>query len=310
MSDNVEIKEDIKKTVPVEEKVAEKTLSPPVRVKESVVKTIPKQIPSDDKKVGGRTRINDIPTKGKVVIKVVSVNGKPAVLPNTKRRPGPFMDMDGRVITGTFREEWEAWSIILDIKIDKEYWRDFFFTLTSAGRELDLSVPMHRLYYAFIKSHYEVANSIDDVDHRSSFYIKDEIAEASESDKVFELEMRGLNLLMEMSSSEREKFSLLYGLKPYNVDPQVLKQRMVEKIKSNPKHFLKLYNSPDKSNNILLGELVEKSVIQLRNGAYYEGESIIGADRDKTIAYLKDPMNNEKVIALKQILQVKRENQM
>lgn len=258
----------------------------------------------------GKMLINEIPTKGRVIIKMIVVNGKNSVLPNTKRRLGAFLDKYGRLVTGTHEEEWKDWSKLVGMKIDKDYWRDFFFTLTSAGRELNLDVKMHRLHYAFIRRHFAVANSNspEDINQLTDFYIMDEAAEAIESDKKFECELEAMNLLSKMSESERAEFSLLFGLKPYNIDPQVLKKRMLEKLKDKPGHFLKLYNSPDKVSNILLGKLVVRGLIQVTSGAYYDGSEIIGANKDKTIAYLKDPVNNDKVIALKQRLEVIVEN--
>ncbi len=262
--------------------------------------------------IEGKMRINEIPTKGKVIIRMIVKNKKNSVLPNIKRRLGAFMDSHGRIITGVYQDEWEAWSKLLDLKIDKEFWRDFFFTLTSAGRELDLSVEIHRLYYAFIRRHYEIANTntSKDINHKTTFYIMDEVAEANVADKKFDLVLEAMNILSKMTESQRADFSLLFGLKPYNVDPTVLKNRMAEKLNDKPSHFLRLFRSPDRANEILLKKLAVKNILQESKGAYYDGTEIIGADKDRTVAFLKDPENNAKVIAYRERLQMVIENAM
>ena len=63
-------------------------------------------------------------------------------------------------------------------------------------------------------------------------------------------------------------------------------------------------------NTILLGKLVAKNILQESKGAYYDGTVIIGADKDRTIAYLKDPENNAQVIAFRERLQMVIENAM
>ena len=229
----------------------------------------------------------------------------PKILPGVYHAISPCLDSFGRMVTGVTSEEYNK---IMSTDAGNpipynEFYTNFCVKISDSGKELDLSIPKHKLMYALLKTSKEVASNKEEINPAvHTFYIEDENEEAVKKLTAIQSKKEAYSLFAEMTSKEVRDFLVLFGKSSDNVSDKVAEAKLGEMIDVNPEKFIKLYNDVNKEVKINLRKLVQKGIIRKEGKAYFygeEGEAIfLGSTEELAIVYLGEANNQDLYISL------------
>lgn len=241
--------------------------------------------------------VRPLPPKGR---------NKFTVLPNTRKVYGVGLHpVTGKIITGLTEEKEKELSEILgwDLKPHSKFWHDYSVVLNEHGTVLDLSDPVQELQYRVLLTKTEVANSPDEIKPYSVYVMYNEEIEAEKANKSFDYELSAYSYIKEMSEEERANFLKLFGFRTRNMSPSIIKKTLKDRADKDPKGFVELYEDKNKTIKILIEDCIHNGVITVKNGAYYFGEDMLGADINLAIAKIKAPKSSDLRLAIEHNLQ-------
>lgn len=232
-----------------------------------------------------------------------------SVAPNSRIVIEPGIDRFGKTRTGLTPED--ATRLEAAMKMEEgmlspssKFWKTFKLVLTSKPEYLDLNEPANELLYLFAKNAcWQVADSKEKLTPKHQFFMYNEVEEARVENDKFDTQLTAYKYLADMSQDERSDFLKLFGFRANSMSPMVIKKKLREKAEENSKLFVSLYEDKSKAFRILLEDLVQSKILKVKNGAYYFGEDMLGADTDLTIATLKNPKKQDLLLVLKKQLE-------
>lgn len=228
------------------------------------------------------------------------------VMPNTtKIYTVGLHPVTGKIVTGLTKEkEFELGEKLgVDLSPNSKFWHEYKIVLNDQGTILDLSDPIQELQYIVLSTKSAIATATDTIKPYSVFVMYNEEVEAEKDNKMFDYELSAYSYIKEMSEEDRANFLKLYGLRTRNMSPSVIKKTLKDKADKDAKSFVELYEDKNKILKILIEDCVQYRIITIKNGAYYFGEDMLGADLSLTINKLKNPKSADLRLALEHKLQ-------
>lgn len=249
-----------------------------------------------------------------VKVKVIeTVKGSPRVLKGARVTISPVFDKEKggmSLKTGISRSEWEQKFKEKYGDYDKFY-DGFKIVLNSGERQFDLEDPYNEIVIALLKNHPWVAQTNDPLTPHHLFQVYDEIEEAKKENKEFEYEMKAMKYLHDMSQTDRADFLKLFGFKnTENTSAELVFKKLRDRVKSDPKLFVEIFEDKSKEYKILISDLLSKQILKIIGGVHYFGNATdgipMGSSIEQTVEYLKDPKHNDIVVQLKKLLTEKK----
>lgn len=230
-----------------------------------------------------------------------------AIFPGTFKKYGVGLHpVTAKRVTGIPKDREEELSKALnglDLSPNSSFWEEFTVVLDNKGTMLDLTDPIQEIYYYILTTKSDIATSTDKVKPHSIFVMYNEEVEAEKENKKFEYELAAYSYLKDMSEEERANFLKLFDFKTRNMSPSVIKKTLKQKADDDPKFFVELYEDKNKIIKVLIKDCVQNGVVSLKNGAYYFGEDMLGADINLAIAKIKNPKNADLRLAIEKRLE-------
>ncbi len=233
------------------------------------------------------------------------------VFPNATKTYGVgISSLTGQKITGVPVDRKEVLESSLGVNLNPEskFWDDYKVVLNDRGLVLDLSDPVQELQYHVLSTKSDIAKSSSEIKPQCIYLMYNEEVEAVKANKQFDYELSAYSYIKEMSEEERSDFLKLFGMRTRDLSPTVIKKSLKEKADSDPKYFVELYEDKNKHLKILIEDCIQYRVIEVKTGAYYFGEDMLGADMSLAINKLKIPKNSDLVLAIKRRLEEATKN--
>jgi len=238
-----------------------------------------------------------------VIVKPLPSKGRTqfGVYPNCRRWYSIGRNKLGKKVTGLTKEEADelGQKLNLDLSPESVFWNEFAVVMTNKERTFDLTDPAQKLEYLVLRSKRDIAESRDKIKPWSIYIMYNETLEAEKEVREFDNQLMAYKYLADMSSEEQSDFLKLFGYKTYNMKPVVIKRTLKAKAEKETDQFIKLYEDKDKTMRVLIEDLVQKKIFKIKNGAYYYGEDMMGADINLTLNNLKNPKKSDLLKALK-----------
>lgn len=191
------------------------------------------------------------------------------------------------------------------LKRTSKFWDDYFVVIDADGATLDTSTPEGKLAYKVLQvNELLVAKSIKELSEKAEaqFVLIAEEEEAKVESVSVNKKMEAYGLLSGMSATERRQLMLIYGRKSDNMSDDAIIASLGREIEESPKLFLERAKDPDLKHIIFLNELRLEGIIERKGHALFFNETLLGADMEDSITFLKDKNNNEIVVNLKKLL--------
>ena len=107
-----------------------------------------------------------------------------------------------------------------------------------------------------------------------------------------------------MAPSERRAFLSLFGVGTINSSDEVVTMNLSEKAQEGPQKFVSMYEDDNKTDKIVINEMVEHNVLQRREGAIWFNDALIGPDFAATVVWMAQPKNQDIKLKLMQQLEI------
>lgn len=206
----------------------------------------------------------------------------------------------GTVKTGTTRKEFEE--LFPGEDYDK-FFKGFIVRLSTEGKFLDLSTPLHKIIYNLMKVHPWVCLDYSQYNPaKHKVILSDEEAKAEARVKVADMRRKAYVAVDEMSPTAMRKFLYLYGIDTSKASDVVVRDKVLELAEKDSEKFTKLYYDENKATRTLLKTLQARGIVRKNGASYFYGEqenSIhLGANEELAITFLDDAKNQELKIRL------------
>ncbi len=188
------------------------------------------------------------------------------------------------------------------------YWRDYGVFLTDKGLTLDLDNPKDFLDYKLLTVNEKVAPSINEQVNcpKSRYVIYDVQDEAKKENEFNKIKKKAFIEFGKLSISDMKKVLKLFGnASTTNTTDEIVENTLMNIVETKPSEFLKVINIEDFTTRLLIEDLLHTNIIRKVGTRYEYGQDVLGHTLDKTIAYFKDPINNELVLTLRENLETK-----
>ena len=214
---------------------------------------------------------------------------------------GPYFTRSGRIYTGLTKADEVRLEDLLgyDLNPSSDFWHNFFVRTGAKDLFLDTSDPMDELRYLFLKSHKRVAASIFERKSSANFVLIDKDEEAKKSNIYNRTKRRAFREFDKLSSEEMIKALRLYGHKADNMSPNVSENMLYDLVEGNPQKFIDLWvDNSNREVQYIIENAIAKNILRKVKNIYRYGTDTIGHSLEDTIAYLKDPQNQDLKIAI------------
>ena len=234
------------------------------------------------------------------------------LLPKCKDTVVARQDRSG-YITGLTKEEEEK--LETDLFLTKgtlsrfsEYWLDYAVFLTEKGLQLDTENPKDLIDYKLLLMSEKVANSVNELTDfpKARFVIYDMLEDAKKENEFNKIKKKAFGEFNKLSVPDMKKLLKLFGINSDNGTDEIVENTLMEIVETRPSEFLKMSNIEDFSIRLLIEELLQNNILRKVGPRYEYGQDTIGHTIDKAIEYLKDPLNQELVIVLKENLDARK----
>jgi len=193
-------------------------------------------------------------------------------------------------------------------KYNKDYWGAFRVKVPKEGVVLDLSDPKDRLTYYVLRANTAVANSeAEKADSPDADYVLTSIEqEAKASNAKNKVRKLANKKFYNMNIDEMRDFLVVFGDDPGEASNDFIEDTITKIIDDTPEAFLEIVNDPTYETRLFIGKCVKNRLLKKAGSKYslMPGGDIIGFSIEETIAYLKDPVNQEVYVSLKNRLNI------
>jgi hypothetical protein len=216
----------------------------------------------------------------------------------------------GTIKTGTDRKEFEE---LFPGENYDDFFKGFIVRLSTEGKLLDLSTPLHKIIYNLMKVHPWVcldAKNYNPGKHR--VILSDEEAKAEARVKVADMRRKAYVAVDEMTPTDMRKFLYLYGIDTTKGSDMVVRDKVLELAEKDPEKFTKLYYDENKATRTLLKTLQARGIVRKNGAAFFYGDPessvSLGANEELAITFLDDAKNQELKIRLMNELEEQAEH--
>lgn len=128
------------------------------------------------------------------------------------------------------------------------------------------------------------------------FYVEDLEAEADDEVKTSDLIYEAQKCIREKTSIRNLKdvaLILNYKIKNFSIPIETMseiriKKELIDVCNTSPKEVISCFNE-DAKEDLYIFKLVKHGILELKNGAYYDGNTIVGTSVDNVKIYMKSP---------------------
>jgi hypothetical protein len=217
---------------------------------------------------------------------------------------GPGLDASGSPSTGLYedfktpggskalskgtRRQMEALLEVEEgyLKPRSAFWTTFSVRMDSEILELDLSDDMSLLKYFFLNGQNIVSDGFAEAELNADgqYLIFSEDQEA----KIRVSGRRSLKKAYALSDNldieTKVQILSVFGINADASKPNVIEDKIDEKIEEDPEKFLKLANDENLIYRSLFSKCLDKGIITAKEGTFYHGEVELGYDRETSVA--------------------------
>ena len=140
------------------------------------------------------------------------------------------------------------------------------------------------------------------------FYVEDETAAALEVSKKADQTLEALNLLREMSDTDKKDLALFLQLPVANQSAQVIEGLLKNLALTSPTKITEGASNRAFKAGAILERLVNAGIVAVDAGKYLYGSGQIGTDRAMAIEYLMLPANGEQLKEMMKQLKLQESN--
>jgi|TARA_R110001606_G_scaffold158423_2_gene302166 hypothetical protein len=185
-----------------------------------------------------------------------------------------------------------------------EYWKDYTVILNDKDKTLTLSSPRDFIDYKILMASNRVSNSVNDMTDwpKAEYVLYDAEEDAKKDNLKVKSRRSAYKVFNAMTSSEMRNVLKLMGKKAENASDTLIENTLADIIEKDPVVFNETMNMSDFKLRVFVNDLVSINGLRIRGGHYMFGDSAIGHDLEAALLYLKDPVNQDIVLSLKQKL--------
>lgn len=234
------------------------------------------------------------------------------LLPKCKDTVVARQDRSGYITGLTKEEEKELEEAIFlapgTLSRFSEYWQDYAVFLTEKGLMLDTESPKDLIDYKLLLMSEKVANSVNEQVHfpKARYVIYDILEDAKKENEFNKIKKKAFAEFNKLSIPEMKNILKLFGNSVDNSTDEIVENTLMNIVETKPSEFLKTANVEDFSIRLLIEELLHKNILRKVGTRYEYGQDVLGHTLDKAIEFLKDPLNQELVIVLKENLEARK----
>jgi hypothetical protein len=220
----------------------------------------------------------------------------------------PYPTRTGRLYTGLTTEDETRLGekLKIDLSTSSPFWVSFNVKLGAKDLVLELDDAYDELRYLFLKNHKRVANGLADRKATANYVIINEESEAKETNLRNRIKRQAIKELDKMTVSEMRRCLRILGNRADEMSSEVVEQKLTEFVENDPSSFIeKWVNNQDKEIEFMIQEAIAKNVLRKNKNVYRYGTDIIGHTLEETIAYLKEPANQDLKFAITKEINVK-----
>lgn len=227
---------------------------------------------------------------------------------NCSHSIGSYYKRSGQRYTGLEEEDAERLGKKLGYNLHptSDFWDTFGIKLLSEKEELTINTDdaWGEFQYKFLKNHKRVAKSLKDITPGKDWVLIDEQKEANTDNEKSRLIRKAFVEFDKLTPEQMRKCLRLYGVNSTNSNNELAENTLFNKVNEDPSKFLTLWvNNDDKEVHYLIEEAVAKNILRKNKTIYYYGTDVLGHTLDDTIAFLKEPKNNDIRIAIMSLLE-------
>lgn len=230
-----------------------------------------------------------------------------AMYSGAKRVLAPFIDRYGVLQTGSSAEDIEKYEKATGNKVDQKFWHTFHITLNDQESRIEQS-DANILTANLLKIHPAIAQDESQADdYYKEYLIVNELERASRNVKKREKISKAYARLESLSQAEQADILVLYGTVTDSLSPEMIKDKLYERIDSDPELFIRRANDEHITVKVLIEKLLQRGILRKNGPAIFYGEEDqnpvqLGANTEQAVDYLKNPKNQQQYINFRKLL--------
>jgi len=195
----------------------------------------------------------------------------------------------------------------LNPNFNNNFWADYKIVLLDEPNFFDMNIAENKLKYYIIKSSKYVANSFEEINPESLFYIEDTLEKAKTAVNKGKVKQEAYTILSSLSADQKIKVLKVYGEKGSIASEERVSARIFELIEENPSKFISICRLDKEKIAIktLIFDLIEYGVIRERNNFIYDSDELVGSMEEFEYRLI-DPKNTDTLQTYKERLEAKR----
>jgi hypothetical protein len=224
---------------------------------------------------------------------------------------GPYLTRSGAQYTGLTKEDAERLEKALGYEPGtlgpaSPFWRDYFVRTLGKPLYFDLEDPNDELKYLYCKNHKKVKASIFEHKSTAHFVLINQEEESKKTNMFNTMKRKAIEATGKMSVDEMRKALRLFGKSSENLPPSVVENRIFEIAEGDPEGFLnKWVNNTSRELQYIIERAVSLNVIRKNKRMYMYGTDTLGHGIEETIAFMKDPKNQDVKFAIQNAIEGK-----
>lgn len=180
------------------------------------------------------------------------------------------------------------------------YWAEYTVRIGDTPLELDLDNPKDYLSYKVCLNSRMVRNGMKDLTKPTADYIiEDQEAEAKIELTKVQIKKEAYKAFTAMNPNQMRGVLKLMGKSTSSASDALVETELGRRVEDNPSEFLRLVKLDGIETYILLKDLVLNNIVREQGGRFTFNDIDLGYDEDKAVDYLRNPKNQDLLIALK-----------
>lgn len=225
----------------------------------------------------------------------------------------PFMDKNGRMITGLTKEEEAHYESKLELPKGKlnnqsDYWfgPEMRIRVEGTSSKIFIDDALGELKAKMLKAQPIVATSMRNYNPERHEYVmyEPEVEAEFELAKI-DVELEAGEEFAKLTSSEIKELSTFYKLPTKGVADKVAKTNLYKEVKKQPKKFLTLRKDPYYQTKLFINNCVKEGVLKQNNKGYFWADDStvpLSYSMEQFVEMLENKENQDLKIRLKQEL--------
>jgi len=179
------------------------------------------------------------------------------------------------------------------------FWITYAIKVGATGTIINTDTAIGELQYLFLKSHYRVADGLQNLKPGNDWILLNQESEAKEKNRLNKIRRDAAKEFDKMSLDDMRKCLRVYGYRSDTMSNELIESKLYDLIEKDPKDFfVKWVNNKSKDTEFLLETAISKNIVRRTKTTYYYGTDVIGITKEDAIAYLDDKKNSDIKLAI------------